>query len=198
MATLTVTNTSDSHSIVQADIVRWKKNNTLMSGEQADDIVISPPVFALQPKQSQLLRIAWLANKTIHNQLTYRVILREIVPHQQSITLNSSSKLNIALAFSIPLFIQPPVVDTSCLFELNKINSKNSILRLINQGNITLLVSAYELIDNKKFFFGEKTFAYVLPKQEYVWRLTLPQRNVTHIKAMINGEWKQYSVQQKK
>lgn len=193
ITSITFTNVSDKHVIVQADIIKWTKSQVMTHGAQSDDLAISPPFFSLSPNQSQLVRIAWLKQHMIDKQLTYRVIAREVLPSHSLHALNKASALNVSLAFSIPLFIQPTTPRMLFSFVSTKLNANTLSITLKNRGNITLFINQIELFDHKQKVLSKPTFAYILPSQENVWTFKTNEKNVTNIRAMINGEWKQYS-----
>lgn len=102
---ITVTNEGDEPLVMQADIYDWKQK---ANGEDelvlTEDMIVSPPIIKVAPKSRQVVRLAMLRPRPAGEQLTYRLIVREI-PEARPATTNV--QLQIALAFSMPVFITP-------------------------------------------------------------------------------------------
>jgi len=194
VTTLTLTNLSDSIATVQADVVSWQQKMGVDINRNTSDMIISPPLFQLKAHESQLLRVAWLSKHPVNEQLTYRVILREIIPHK-IIPEGREANLQIALAFSIPLFVQPSVQNLLYQWEARWIGKNKLKLDLNNSGNVTLFVNKIQLRSNNNEVLNKQMFAYILPKKSHVFALDLKKSNALNISAMINGEWKVNSVQ---
>ena len=114
---VTVTNEGDDELVMQADIYTWKQKPT---GEDdlalSEDLVLSPPILKIGPKGRQVVRLAAVAAPKSDRQLTYRLIVRE-VPEAKAADKNI--QLQVALAFSLPVFITPQGVkrDLDCKVE---------------------------------------------------------------------------------
>jgi fimbrial chaperone protein len=107
---VTITNEGDEEMVMQADIYTWKQKPT---GEDelvlSEDLVLSPPIVKLAPKSRQVVRLALVGAPKSAQQLTYRMIAREVPEAKPGA---STVQLQIALAFSIPVFITPPKVQS--------------------------------------------------------------------------------------
>jgi fimbrial chaperone protein len=105
-AAITITNESDDPLVMQADVYTWKQKP---DGEDdltpSEDLFLSPPIIKLAPRARQVVRLAVLKPMASPEQLTYRMIIREI-PEAQAPDKNVA--VQIALAFSLPVFITPP------------------------------------------------------------------------------------------
>ena len=103
---VTITNEGDEELVMQADLFLWKQK----PGGQEDltlteDMFLSPPIIKLAPKSRQVVRLARLSNARPTEQLTYRMIVREIPEARPA---KQDLQVQIALAFSLPVFITPP------------------------------------------------------------------------------------------
>lgn len=103
---VTITNEGDDELVMQADIFVWKQKP---GGEDdltlTEDMILSPPIIKLAPRSRQVVRLALLKPQPMVEQQTYRLIVRE-VPEAKS--AEKGVQLQIALAFSMPVFITPP------------------------------------------------------------------------------------------
>jgi len=113
---VTITNDGDEPLVMQADLYVWKQK---ANGEDeltlTEDMFLSPPIIKLAPNSRQVVRLARLAPAKSGEQLTYRMIVREI-PEAKS--AKQDLQLQIALAFSMPVFITPPNVKPQLVCEL--------------------------------------------------------------------------------
>ena len=105
---VTITNEGNEQLVMQADLYLWKQKP---DGQDdltlTEDMFLSPPIIKLAPKARQVVRLARIKAAKSTEQLTYRMIVREVPeakPPKQDL------QLQIALAFSIPVFITPPGV----------------------------------------------------------------------------------------
>ena len=130
---VTITNESDAPIVMQADLYSWKqKPNGDDDLVLTEDLILSPPVLKLGPKSRQVVRLARVRVVPSPDQQIYRMIVREIPEAAQS---GSGLQLQIALAFSLPVFITPPTAkrQVSCLAERSAANTVRAICE--NKGN---------------------------------------------------------------
>lgn len=111
---VTITNEGDDELVMQADVYRWSQKP---SGEDdlapSEDLILSPPILKLAPHAHQVVRLARVGPPPTDTQLTYRLIVREV---PEAIKSSPDVRLQVALAFSLPVFITPPGVkrDVKC------------------------------------------------------------------------------------
>jgi fimbrial chaperone protein len=103
---VTITNDSDEALVMQADVYVWKQKK---DGEDeltpSEDLFLSPPIIKLAPRARQVVRLAMLHPAKGDRQITYRMIVREI---PEARAPKKTVELQIALAFSLPVFVTPP------------------------------------------------------------------------------------------
>lgn len=103
---VTVTNEGDTEIVMQADIFDWKqKADGSDDLKLSEDMILAPPIVKLAPRSRQVLRLALTRPQPTGEQLSYRLVVREIPevkPPEKGV------QLQIALAFSLPVFITPP------------------------------------------------------------------------------------------
>jgi len=105
-AAVTVTNEGNDPLVMQADVYVWnQKPNGDDDLTPSDDLFLSPPILKLAPNSRQVVRLGMLSPPKSGRQLTYRMIVREI---PEALQAKKSVQLQIALAFSLPIFITPP------------------------------------------------------------------------------------------
>lgn len=103
---ITVTNEGNEQLVMQADLYEWKQKP---GGEDVltltEDMFLSPPILKMAPKSRQVVRLARVARpQQDDREITYRMIVREIPEAKPP---GENSQVQIALAFSLPVFITP-------------------------------------------------------------------------------------------
>jgi fimbrial chaperone protein len=103
---VTITNEGDDELVMQADVYRWAQKP---SGEDdlalSEDLILSPPILKLAPHARQVVRLARVGAPPSGTQLSYRLIVREVPEARKA---PKDVQLQVALAFSLPVFITPP------------------------------------------------------------------------------------------
>ncbi len=111
---VTVTNEGDDELVMQADIYTWKQKAAGTDDlALSDDLILSPPILKIPGHAKQVVRLAMVSPPDVAQQLTYRLIVREI---PEAHAADKKVQLQVALAFSMPVFITPPGAkrDVSC------------------------------------------------------------------------------------
>jgi fimbrial chaperone protein len=102
---ITVVNESAEELVMQADIFTWAQKP---GGEDeltlSDDLFLAPPILKLPPNGRQVVRLAMVKPVKSASQITYRMILREVLEAKPP---EKGVDVSIALAFSLPVFITP-------------------------------------------------------------------------------------------
>jgi fimbrial chaperone protein len=103
---VTITNDGDEELVMQADIYAWRQKP---GGEDdltlSEDLILSPPILKLAPRSRQVVRLARVRTTDTGRQQFYRLIVREIPEARPA---DKNVQLQVALAFSLPVFITPP------------------------------------------------------------------------------------------
>ena len=125
---VTVTNEGDTELVMQADIFDWKqKPDGSDDLTLSEDMILAPPIVKLAPRSRQVLRLALTRPVPRVEQLTYRLVVREIPevkPPEQGV------QLQIALAFSLPVFITPPAAKRQLTCRVEKKPATEVLLAL--------------------------------------------------------------------
>jgi fimbrial chaperone protein len=158
---VTVTNEGDEEVVMQADLYTWKqKPDGTDDLALTEDLILTPPILKLAPKARQVVRLARLGPPPAGTQQTYRLVMRE-VPEARA---NNQIQLQVALAFSLPIFISPAGVkrDLQCGVERGGADTVRAVCS--NSGNAYAQIRTLEVLDAK----GDKVAArdqggYLLP-----------------------------------
>jgi fimbrial chaperone protein len=102
---VTVTNEGDQELVMQADIYTWKQKADGSDDLQlSEDLILAPPILKIPAHGRQVVRLARLGAPPTGGQATYRMIMREV---PEAHAADKKVQLQIALAFSLPVFITP-------------------------------------------------------------------------------------------
>jgi fimbrial chaperone protein len=118
---VTIINEGDTDLVMQAELFEWKqKPDGTDQLLPTQDLVLAPPILKLAKGARQTVRLANLRPPVPGEQLTYRLIVREVpealAPGQKG------AKVQVALAFSLPVFITPPGAKRELTCEASRIS----------------------------------------------------------------------------
>jgi fimbrial chaperone protein len=158
---ITVTNEGNEDIVMQADLFSWKqKPDGSDDLALTEDLVLSPPILKLAPKSRQVVRLARLTPPPASGQQTYRLIMREVPEAKPSTEL----RVQVALAFSLPIFITAPGAKRTlqCAPQRTAPDAVNVVCE--NSGNAYAQVRALELVSAAgQKLAGRDTGGYILP-----------------------------------
>jgi fimbrial chaperone protein len=181
---VTVTNESDEAMVMQADVYVWKQKP---GGEDeltpSEDLFLSPPIIKLAGKSRQVVRLARLRPARSEQQLTYRMVVREIPEAKPA---RDKMKLQIALAFSMPVFITPPDAKSrlECTAERTAANSINAICE--NTGNAYAQPIGFALTgESGDKLASRDTGAYILPGVKHTFDIKRANGRIPGGKARL-------------
>lgn len=102
---VTINNEGDDELVMQAEVYLWRQKP---GGEDeltlTEDMILSPPIIKLAARTRQVVRLAMLRPRPANEQLTYRLVVREV---PEAVPQDKKVQLQLALAFSLPVFITP-------------------------------------------------------------------------------------------
>lgn len=130
---VTITNESDEELVMQADVYSWKqKPDGTDDLALTEDMLVAPPIIKVPAKSHQVVRLARLVPPLPSEQMTYRLIVREIPEARQ---IKEKVQVQLALAFSMPVFITPPGAKNKldCTIARGAANAVNAVCE--NTGN---------------------------------------------------------------
>ena len=159
---VTITNEGEDALVMQADVYVWRQKP---GGEDelslTEDMILSPPILKLAPHSRQVVRLAMLRARPTIEQLTYRLIVRE-VPEAKPTEKNL--QLQLALAFSLTVFITPPSARHQLDCAIERVHADTVQASCENTGNAYVQLNAFTLTsaDGEKLALRESG-GYILP-----------------------------------
>lgn len=159
---ITITNDGDEPLVMQADLYSWKQKD---NGEDdlvlTEDMILSPPIINIAPKSRQVVRLAMLRPRPPGEQLTYRMIVREVPEAKPA---SPTLQIQIALAFSMPVFITPKDVKRSVSCQLASVSAGS--LKAVCENSGTAYAQTRGLVLTNatgEVIASNESVAYILP-----------------------------------
>jgi fimbrial chaperone protein len=195
-AAITVTNDGFEELVMQADIYEWKQTP---EGEDlltlSEDMIMSPPILKMAPRSRQVVRLISLLGPARDQQHTYRMIVREI-PEAKSDKADLA--LQIAYAFSIPIFITPPgaLARLDCLLARVAPDAAKAVCQ--NTGTAAAHPTAFQISNSAlENVASQDSGAYILPGAQRSFDLkrkegTIPAGKTRMVIWMSDGTSQSY------
>ena len=175
---ITVTNDGDTELVMQADLYEWsQKPDGTDNLKLTEDLFLSPPILKLAPKARQVVRLARVAVQPTKEQITYRLIVREVpeaIPAEKE-----NVQLQFALAFSLPIFITPPGLKGELTCSAARAASDAVAVSCENSGNAYVYPHQFVLTDRAGVVLASRdTGAYLLPGIKRSFELKRPNEKI--------------------
>ncbi|WWO97555.1 MAG: fimbria/pilus periplasmic chaperone [Candidatus Dasytiphilus stammeri] len=182
-ASLWLENHSDNSILMQIRVFNWKQKNYDNQLLEQHEIIVSPPMVEILPKNKQLIRLIKIISPPQDKEWSYRILLDEI---PQSITKNQIG-LNFKMRYSIPLFINgkniwikpnsQEHIQTATQPRLYyRIITKNGkkLLIIHNKGLVHAKVNDIMFLNGKnEYLINNGFFGYILPESEIFMPLSI-------------------------
>ena len=167
-----VENNSDQVLTIQASMNSWSQEN----GPEdlivpTEDLIVSPPIFKVQPKSRQVVRVGNLKQPDATREGAYRLFLQEVPPPRKP----GETGIAIAVRMSLPVFIAPAGNKPAPLvkFKTEAADAKAIRLTLVNSGNAHIQITAISarLPDWSTLAAIPSMMVYLLPGQSHTFTL---------------------------
>lgn len=184
---LWLSNTGAEPLNAQLRAYTWTQSDGADRLEPTRDLLLSPPMMALQPGQRQLIRVIRSASAAA-GERSYRILVDELPdPARQQ------QGLNFVMQFSIPVFAGAPAEAAPALEWRLLSEAGKPVLVADNRGDGRAKITDLELLDaeGRSLLRRSGLFGYVLAGASRRWPLTAQETAglpATDIQARINGE----------
>jgi fimbrial chaperone protein len=144
-----VDNPSGSPAAVEITVL---KRSTTLDGEEVresavDEFVVFPEQMVLMPGESQLIRIQWLGQEQLTQELAYRVIAEELpvdFAGEQKQVVGTGPTVHLLMRYEGMLYIQPPLTRAHVELASSRVvdheGEKHLELVLVNSGNMHVVI----------------------------------------------------------
>jgi len=170
---ITITNEGDQPTSIQVLLVAWSQEQGKDIYLPSKDLIISPPIFTIHPKQNQIVRVGLRQRLDWTGEMSYRIYLQELPP----VASSHSSAVQVALRVSLPVFLQSQksIAAPKMVWRIQQAPEKSLLVSLENQGNAHIQISdlALYLSGRELPIASETVSSYVLAGQRHEWILKL-------------------------
>jgi len=187
---IVVENQSDEILMVQATMNSWTQENgkhDLIA--PTEDLIVSPPIFKVQPKSRQTVRIANLKKPDAKLEGAYRLYLQEVPPPRKP----EETGMAVAVRMSLPVFIAPTgaKAQAELKWKAEPVDAKTVRLTLSNSGNAHIQITGINLNlpDGSSLAANPSMMVYILPGQSYTWNIKTDKHwNNEPLRVMIKSD----------
>jgi fimbrial chaperone protein len=161
----------DRTVLIQAQVFAWSQRDGEDVLTPTREVLATPPVFTLAPGDQQLVRVAVRSPATAPEQSCYRLILQEVPARGGAV----DPGLNVALRFSLPVFVEPGVPSAPALQWQATRAPGALVVQVTNTGNAHVQIAGFELHPRAdRPALGTTVARYVLPGSTMRWSLPVP------------------------
>ncbi len=167
---VTVRNEEPADVVVQATVVQWEQEAGTDKLTPTQDLLVSPAVFTLTPKGSQLVRVALRRDADPKRELSYRLLLQEVPQTAKP----DFTGLTVALQISLPVWVAPRV-NARPDMHWSAAQTPDGLLSITarNDGDAHFRVVSFkaEPADGSAPAIEQSIATYLLPGQTKAWVL---------------------------
>jgi fimbrial chaperone protein len=164
--TMTVRNTGDLPIMSQLRVYRWTQVNGQEKLDLTDDVVASPPMVELRPKQDYTVRIVRTAKHPVAGEESYRVVIDELPDARKQPGI-----IALVLRHSVPLFFVARQSAAAAPHYAITQSANGLTLRVSNQGDRRIQLSAIAIKNaaGRQVTFGPGLVGYALGRSTMQW-----------------------------
>ncbi|MFG6414736.1 molecular chaperone [Roseateles sp. DC23W] len=144
-ATVQVMNNGQEPVLMQAEAIAWNRVGGIDIDAPTSDLIVNPPVFTVQPGQTQVLRLGLRRSPQLEQEATYRIVLREVPMPRPSDVLNVAGSVRVLVALRVPVYVAPAQVKRSEQWQVSRAPNGELLAQVSNGGNVHLKVSELRL-----------------------------------------------------
>lgn len=176
---LTLTNNNSTPMSYEITAKQWSQANNQDILTPTDQLIISPPIVKIQPKETQIIRIepreflSALPPKAITTEKSYRVFIDELPDRSQK-----NQGVTLITNFSLPFFVATDQPKKQLLWDM-KTQPKNEFeIQATNMGNEHVRVTHLALREpHHQAFSQQNVLTYILPGQTHSWTVPITEKN---------------------
>jgi len=168
---LRVTNSSDTPTVVQLQIVAWSQKDGKDVYTPSRNLLATPPIFTVAPGAQQVVRVGMRTRPDAKQETCYRLFLTEVPPAPTP----GFRGVQIALRMGIPVFVDPTTDTEPTLQWSAKLVSPTELkISAANVGSAHAQILKWVFkAPNQTQPLAQETGSYVLPGARHTWALKL-------------------------
>lgn len=184
---LRLDNTGTAPLRAQVRVFAWSQPDGADALDASRELMISPPMFSIEPGQHQLVRVVRPGGNTDDGvERSYRLLIDELPDPNAS----HKTALNFVLRYSVPVFVGHASDAPALQWRLDAGPAPR--LRTANRGSGHAQIAGLALLDagGRVVYERDGLVGYVLPGVEIHWPFALPAAaaQAVAIQARINGQ----------
>jgi fimbrial chaperone protein len=155
--------------LVQAQVFAWSQQDGEDVLVPTREVLATPPVFTLEPGEQQLVRVAVRSAAAGDDHCCFRLLLQEVPARDGAPEFG----LQVALRFSLPVFVAPSVRRAPVLEWEATLASDAVHVQVTNGGSAPIQITGFALHPQvgEPAAFETKAGRYVLPGSTITWSL---------------------------
>lgn len=165
-------------TLVQVHLFGWSQQNGVDRLTPSDDLLVGPPIFTIQPGQTQLIRVGLRNEAATQREATYRIIIAEV-----PLRPRSDNGINFAFRLSMPIFVTPDKPgDVSLRWSAIKVDSSHLRLTVEDAGDRHVQLRSLRILTAPQgdLIVSFPMGAYVLAGQGRSWTLHLDKSQASN------------------
>jgi len=191
-AALTITNSSDQPTTIQIQPLAWSQIDGKDVYIPTKELLVTPPIFTIAGKSSQIIRMALRIPADKSKELTYRINLQEIAPSKTE----NTTLVDVTMRVTIPVFIQPQSAKAEPKLAWSVTTEPDHLIKLVleNSGTAHIKITDLNLssVGQEQVIVSETGANYILGGQAHTWMLkpATPQKISSerlHLKAFTDA-----------
>jgi fimbrial chaperone protein len=168
---VTVTNASDSLTVVQLEVVAWSQEKGEDVYTPSRNLLATPPIFTLPVGGQQTVRLGLMSKPDAKLETAYRLFLQEVPPPNES----GVQGLQVLLRVGIPVFVEPAVATAPELhWNARRLSATEISVEAVNEGSAHVQIEELKLGVNAEVKPLAERLGYILPGQHASWIFNLP------------------------
>jgi len=194
---ITVRNQAEHSAIMQVDVVSWQQQSGQDIYKTSRDLLASPPLFAIEPGASQVIRIGQRNTVASGNEKAYRLFIQEV----PSAVTEDNAGLQMALRISVPVWLLNDALkemQPDLQWQAERRDKHTLVLSVKNNGQRHAHLSKLTVVSpdntNANVLYSQKLFVYVLAGTTHSWTVETDRPIRDHMQLNIQantnvGEW---------
>ena len=183
---LRVTNSSDSPTVVQMQIVAWSQENGRDMYTPSRNLLATPPIFTVAPGGQQVVRIGLRTAPDAKQETCYRLFLTEVPPAPRA----GFHGVQIALRIGIPVFVEPAMTTAPDLqWSAKRVAAEELQLSVHNNGTAhTELLKLSVTEKGRSAPLLQEFGGYLLPGSQRTWNVKLAAPLAANVPLEITAD----------
>ncbi len=168
---LRVTNSSETPTVVQLQIVAWSQDHGQDIYTPSRKLLATPPIFTVTAGSQQIVRVGLRTQPDAKMETCYRLFLSEVPPAPTP----TFRGVQIALRVGIPIFVEPATHTKPVLkWSAKRLSSTELQVSAVNTGTAHAQILKWTLTaSDEKRPLAQKSSNYVLPGSGHTWVVKL-------------------------